>query len=227
MSEWKRAMNYMWGSKTMRRTFFCGFDLLGNGGVLLIIALAMAIPLVTKLFGFEMGMKTCRWIYMLAFMGQILLWELVVEIPMIHQGATGKTIGGIPFAKWIMTKGLIVNELIYYVCSFVLMVGIYGIGMAVGVMDGSLLDDILFFMGLFFFLDNVFRGIVGFFRRYIQSGSVVFISAATATISGEMGEVHLSVGRSVFWHVIFMVSGILLLYLFLVRRYKRRSGVVS
>ena len=97
----------------------------------------------------------------------------------------------------------------------------------VGVMDGSLLDDILFFMGLFFFLDNVFREIVGFFRRYIQSGSVVFISAATATISGEMGEVHLSVGRSVFLHVIFMVSGILLLYLFLVRRYKRRSGVVS
>ena len=62
MSERKRAMNYMWGSKTMRKPFFCGFDLLGNGGILLIIALAMAIPLVTKLFGFEMEIDTagCR-----------------------------------------------------------------------------------------------------------------------------------------------------------------------
>jgi len=226
-SEWKRGMEYMWSSKAMRRAFFCGFDLLGNGGVLLIIAFAMSVPLVAKLLGFDMSIDTCRWVYMIAFMGLILILELVIEIPMVHRGMTGKTIGGIPFAKWIMTKGLIVNTLIYYFCTLALMVGIYGIGMAIGKMDASLMDDILFFLGLFFFLDNLFRVIVGVFRRDTQSGTVAFISGATATISRELGEVHLPIGWSVFWHVIFVVSGVLLLYLFLVRRYKKRSGVTN
>ncbi len=42
-NEWKRGMSYMWSSKAMRKAFFCGFDLLGSGGTLLFIALAMAV----------------------------------------------------------------------------------------------------------------------------------------------------------------------------------------
>lgn len=224
-SEWKRGMSYMWSSKAMRRAFFCGFDLLGNGGALLFIALAMSVPVFAGLFGFDMSIGVSRWVYMLAFMGQIVILELVIEIPMVHRGITGKTIGGVPFAKWIMTKGLIVNELIYYFCSLALMLGIYGIGMAMESVDASLLDDILFFVGLFFFLDHLFRMIVGLFRRDGQNGSVAFIAGAAATITGRIGEVHLSVGWSVLWNVIFMVAGVLVLYLHLMRGYKRRSGV--
>ena len=227
MSEWKRGMSYMWSSKAMRKAFFCGFDLLGGGGALLFIALAMAVPVFAGLLGFEMSIGVGRWIYMLAFMGQILVLELVIEIPMVHRGMTGKTIGGVPFAKWIMTKGLIVNEVIYYFCSLAVMLGIYGIGMVTEAVDGSLVDDIVFFVGLFFFLDHLFRMIVGFFRRDGQNGSVALISGATATIARNIGRVHLSVGRSALWHMVFMVTGVLVLYLHLVRGYKRRNGTAN
>ena len=224
MREWKRGMSYMWSSKAMRRAFFCGFDLLGSGGVLLFIALAMAVPVIAGLLGFDMRISASRWAYMAAFMGQILILELVIEIPIVHRGLTGKTIGGVPFAKWIMTKGLIINEVIYYFCSLALMLGIYGIGVVTKTVNASLVDDITFFVGLFFFLDHLFRMIVGFFQRDGQNGSVALISGAAATITGNIGKIHLSVGWSALWHVIFMVAGVFVLYLHLVRGYKRRSG---
>lgn len=226
-SDMKQAMKYMWSNKRMRRSFGCGFELLGNGGMLLIIAVAMAVPLVAKLFGLNVSLTVCRWAYAVAFFGQIMTQVLVLEVPMKIHWLSGKGTGGVPFAKWIMTKGIMVNLLIYYVCSLVLMLGIHGISMVVGAVEVSWGDDILFLIGLFFFLEAGIQVIGGLVDRWNSSGGYYtgIMTAAVVAIPTVMGAIRFSIGMAVLFHVAFMVSGALLMYLHLVRKYQRRSSV--
>jgi len=211
----------------MRRTFGCGFELLGNGGMLLVIAVAMSVPLFVKLLGLNVSMTVCKWAYTVAFFGQMMTQVLVLELPVKVHWATGKGMGGVPFSKWIMTKGILVNLLIYYICSLILMLGIHGIGMVAGVVDASWVDDMLFLFGLFFCLEAGIQVICGLFDRFNSSGGYYngITAAAVIAIPKVMGAIKFSVGKAVLLHVLFMICGSLLMYLHLVRRYKKRSSV--
>ena len=226
-SELKRAMRFMWGiNKRIRRSFGCGFRLLGNGGMLLIIAIAMSVPLFAKLLGMNISGEVRGWAYTAALFGQIMTQVIVFECTWINHDLMGKGMGGFPFARWMMTKGIIINLLIYHVCSLVLMLGINKVSMAVGATDASLADDLLYLSGFFFFLQGLLQVLGGLLDRWNKSVEyfVGIIPAFAVIIPDEVGNINRSVEAAALLYVVFMVCGVLLMYLYLVRKYKRRSG---
>ena len=225
--EWKRAMNYMWSSKSMRRSFGCGFSILGNGGMLLVVVIAMLIPMFVKLLGFTVNESVCTWAYVVAFFSHLMTQVIAAEVPVIIYGISGKGMGGIPFAKWIMTKGIIINQLIYYVCGFALIMGIHGINIAAGVADVSWVDDLLFLTGLFFFVEAVFQSVWSLIKKEgaMQGSFGGTLSAALVALPTVTGRVRMSVGTACLFQVIFVAVGVVLVYFSLLRRYRKRSGI--
>lgn len=225
--ECKRAMNYMWSSKSMRRSFGCGFSILGNGGLLLVLVIAMLVPLLAKRLGFTVGTSVCKWAYVIAFFGHLMSRVITVEIPVTIYRITGKGMGGIPFAKWIMTKGIIINHLIYYVCGLILIMGFHRIHMAAGVTDVSWADDLLFLTGLFFFLEAAFQNVWSLIDREGTSRGNFggTLAAALVALPTVMGRVRMSVGVAVLFQVIFVAVGVVLTYFCLLHRYRKRSGL--
>lgn len=225
-SEYKRAMNYMWSSKAMRRSFGCGFELIGNGGMLLVMAVAMLVPMFAKLLGVSVSMSVCKWAYIVAFFCHMLMQVIAIEVPLTVYWVSGKGMGGVSFAKWIMTKGLVINQLICYVCGLALLLGIHGINMAVGVLDASWVDEFLFMSGLFFLLEAVFQMAGSLLEREGTTRGYFggTISAAVVALPTVMGRVRMSVGVACLFQVLFLVVGVVLMYFSLLRRYKKRSG---
>lgn len=225
--EWKRAMNYMWSSKAMRRSFGCGFELIGNGGMLLVMAVAMLVPLFAKMVEIHVSVSVCKWAYIVAFFCHMLMQVIVIEVPLTIYWVSGKGMGGVPFAKWLMTKGFVINQLIYYVCGLVLMLGIHTINMAVGVLEVSWVDEILFLPGLFFLLEAVFQMAGSLLEREGTTRGYFggTISAAVVALPTVMGRVRMSVGIACLFQVLFLVVGVVLMYFSLLRRYKKRSGI--
>ncbi|MBR2409762.1 MAG: hypothetical protein IKB07_12520 [Lachnospiraceae bacterium] len=224
--EWKRAMNYMWSSKAMRRSFGCGFELIGNGGMLLVMAVAMLVPLFAKLVGINVSVSVCKWAYIVAFFCHMLMQVIVIEVPLTIYWVSGKGMGGVPFAKWLMTKGFVINQLICYVCGLVLILGMHTINMAVGVLDVSWIDEILFLPGLFFLWEAMFQ-IVGSLLDRDGTSRAYFggtLSGAVVALPTLVGRIRMSVGVAFLFQVLFVVVGVILMYLSLLQRYKKRSG---
>jgi len=225
-SELKRAMNYMWSSKAMRKSFGCGFELLGNGGVLLVMAVAMLVPLVAKTVGITVSVSFCKWAYIVAFFCHMLMQWLVIDVPLMIYWVSGKGMGGVPFAKCIMTKGVVINQLIFYVCGLALMLGIHTINMAVGVLEVSWVDELLFLPGLIFLLEAVFQMVGSLLDRNGTARGYFggTFSGAIVVLPTLMGRVRMSVGTALLFQVLFVSVGAVLMYLSMVRRYKKRSG---
>lgn len=225
-SEWKHGMSYMWSSKAMRKSFCCGFELLGNGGVLLVLAVIMFVPLFVKLVCGHASVSVCKWVYIIAFFCHMLMQGIVIEVPLMIYWVSGKGMGGVPFAKWIMTKGVVINQLIYYVCGLVVILGIHGINMVVGTVDVSWVDELLFLTGLFFLLEAVFQTAgslldKGGTARGHFGGATAGAMVALPTL---MGRIQMSIGVAFLFQMLFVAVGVVLMYFGLLRRYKRRSG---
>ncbi len=190
------------------------------------IAIAMSVPLFARLLGLNISGGVRGWAYTAALFGQIMTQVIVFECIWINHGLMGKGMGGFPFARWIMTKGIIANMLIYHVCSLVLMLGINKVSMAVGAVSDSLTDDFLYLSGLFFFLQGLLQMLGGLLDRWNKSAEyfVGIISVSAVIIPDEVGKINYPVGAAVSLYVVLMVCGVLLMYLHLTRKYKRRSG---
>jgi len=224
--EMKPIMRFMWGSKQMRQTFFCGFELLGSGGVLLLMTIASAVPIVTGLFGVNGNENVVRWSYMVAFVLGVMLLEFLVEIPYaILGGNAGKGLRSIPHAKGIMTKGLAVNSVIFYGCELLLLLGMQGVGVALGAVSVSYLDDSLFLFGLFYLLLPLLLWLGVLLRRLgIKMGLNSGISvAALIVMINVFGNLEFSVGLAAGLQIAFFVCGSGLLYLVFLMRYKIRE----
>lgn len=224
--EMKQIMRFMWGSKQMRQTFFCGFELLGSGGVLLAMMIAMTVPIVTGLLGVNGNETVVKWSYVVAFVLGVILLEFLVEIPYaIYGGNTGKGMRSIPYAKGIMTKGLTANCMIFYGCSLTLLIGMQCLGIALGVVSASLLDDGLFLFGLFYLLQSLLLGAGVLLSRFgikigLNSGVGV---AALIVMMHAFGKLEYSVWFAAGLHVVFFVCGTALLYPVLLKLYKIRD----
>lgn len=226
--EMKPIMRFMWGSKQMRQTFFCGFELLGSGGILLLMTIATLVPVVTGLLGVNGNENVIRWSYTVAFVLGVMLLEFLVEIPYaILGGNAGKGLRSIPHAKGIMTKGLAVNCFIFYGCELLLMLGMQGVGVALGVVSVSYLDDSLFLFGLFYLLlmlllwFGVLLSRLGF-KMGLNSGISV---VALIVMMNAFGKLEFSIGLAAGLQVAFFVCGTALLYPVLFKIYKNREIV--
>ena len=226
--EWKHAMNYMWSSKAMRRSFGGGFELFGNGGMMLLLAVAMSVPWLVTLIGFDVSASVCKWAYVVAFFGHMMMQVIVVEVPVTVYWVSGKGMGGVPFAKWMMTTGIVINLFIYYMCGFLLILGIHGINMAVGVLDASWVDELIFLPGLFLLLEAVFQGVGSLIRRDGTARGYfgVSFSVAVVVIPTVLGKINISVGTACLFQVLFAMVGTVLMYCSLLWSYKKRSGII-
>lgn len=228
MSEMKQSMRFMWENKKMRRTFCCGFELLGAGGLLLLMTIAASIPLVMGLLGMDVTGTVPKWIYGLAVVFGVVLQELLIYVPyMIYGGGAGKGLGGIPCAKVIMTKGIIVNLMIFFVCGLVILLGIPGIGIALGVNSGSCMDDTLFLFGMIYCLHPLFQyfGVLMSRLRKKNKDYSGFLGVMTWVIMlNVFGSLNFSVPLAAGLAVAFFVCGTGLMYPALIACYKNRGN---
>lgn len=225
-SEFKRAMKLMWGNKRLQESFGCSFGMRGNGWILLIIIFADAAPLLMKVVGIELSETVQKWLLAVGFVGYILIVTIMMESIFVNYRKSGKALASFPMAKWVLTKGIMINLLVYYVCCFALIAGFHGICVVLKASSTQMTDDIIFFYGLFFFVEAVMQLIMGMFDKWNDnSGHYSGIMAGMFVVfSGTFGTQEISIGVSVLWHIAFLLCGGLLMYWHLVRKYKTRSG---
>lgn len=228
--EMKPIMRFMWGGKQMRQTFFCGFELLGSGGVLLAMIIAMTVPIVTGLLGVNGNETVQKWSYLVAFVLGVMLLDFIIEIPYtIYAGVSGKGIRSIPYAKQIMTKGIFVNYIIFYCFTMVILLGMQGVGAALLACEASFLDEVIFFFGFFYLLQSLVYGISALFRRSVKKSSLNSwpVIIAVVLMKDVLGDWEYPVGAAIAAHVLCVVIGTVLLYPALCRLYKKRETTME
>ncbi len=228
-SEFKRAMKLMWANKRMRKAFGCDFGLRGNGGWFLALVVFAAIPLFEMIIGIELKFFAAKYQMAGAFGAIALIEAMMTQSVYGWYGNVGRGFGAFPMAKCIMTKGFLTNLLIYTELGYLLLLGMRGLCVALGAVEDGGFDDIIFLSGLVLFLQALAH--IGFAKMnpLYASGTEGTSTAVIGVILSMQcfGEINLSVGWALFWHLVLVMAGSFVYYRFMSVRYRARSTVAS
>lgn len=228
-SEYKRAMKLMWANKRMRKAFGCDLGLRGHGGCYLALVVFAAIPLFEKVSGMELKFFDSEFQVAAAFGAIVLIEAMMTQSVYGCYGNVGRGFGAFPMAKSIMTKGFLTNMLIYTEIGYLLLLGMRGVCVTLGAVSDGGFDDILLLSGLVVFLQALIHICYSKMKPLYASGT----EGATTSVIGVFlpmqcfGEVNLSVGLAIFWHLVLVIAGSFVYYRFMLIRYRERSTVVS
>lgn len=229
MSEYKRAMKLMWANKRMRKAFGCDFGLKGNGGLFLVLIVFALIPLLETVSGMELKFFDSGFQVAAAFGAIVLIEAMMTQSVYGCYGNMGRGFGAFPMAKCIMTKGFLTNMLFYTEMGYLLLLGMRGVCVKLGAVSDGGFDDILLLSGLVVFLQALIHICYSKMKPLYASGT----EGATTSVLGVFlpmqcfGEIHLSVGLAIFWHLVLVIAGSFVYYRFMSIRYCARSTMVS
>lgn len=228
-SEFKRAMKLVWGNKRMRGTFGCGFRMNMNecGWILVMMGFCAVAPLVLSLFGMPLSEK---WILRLlgfqAFSGYVVLtWHMTSMFA--RYGKLGKCFGGFPMAKYVMTKGYVINTWILLGIGAGFSMAGHGLCLLTRAVPTARFVEILLFFSVGFFLNGLCLGIrhpnspVSEMSGIIAGCCLIW----TINMADDIAENGASTEKNVLWTVVCLGVGSVLLYLFAHKRYKKRDTV--
>lgn len=228
-SEFKRAMKLVWGNKRMRGTFGCGFGMNLNecGWILVIMGLCAVAPLVLRVF--EMPLSEKWMLRLLGFQAfsayAMLVWHTTSMFG--RYGKLGKCFGGFPMAKYVMTKGYVINTWILTGIGAGLTMAGHGLCLLTGAVTTARFVEILLFFSVGFLLNGLCLGI-----RHpnspVSEASGIFAGCNliwVTRLADDIAENGANTGKNVFWMVLFFGVGSVFLYLFAHKRYKKRDTV--
>ncbi|MBQ8799902.1 MAG: hypothetical protein IJZ55_10085 [Lachnospiraceae bacterium] len=221
---WKQGLKLMWGSKCLRLFFGSGIGFAGNMFFFGMTAIAMAAPSIFLIFGKNLWESDLyRWAYLCAFLCKCIMDMLVTECALIYNKSSGKGIAGMPVSKWVLTKGLVMNKLVFYEIGFVIMMGIHGINVAVGAVASDVTDDLLVLTVVMFFIDALIQMLIGYFDRYNKGThySGVYV-ALLILVPRALGKIGLSVEMALLIQCLCVLGGLVMYYLHFLCKYKRR-----
>ncbi len=229
MSEYKRAMKLMWANKRMRKAFGCDFGLRGHGGCYVALVVFAAIPLFETVSGIELKFFDSGFQVAAAFGAIALIEAMMTQSVYGWYGNMGRGFGAFPMAKSIMTKGFLTNLLIYTEIGYLLLLGMRGLCVVLGSVEDSGFDDILLISGLVFFLQSLIQICFSKAKPLYASGTEGTATSAIGVVAAMsfFGEINLSVGLAIFWHLILVIAGGFVYYRFMSARYRARSTVAS
>ena len=131
-------------------------------------------------------------------------------------------------AKSIMTKGFLTNLLLYTEGGYLLLLGMRGVCVALGAVKDGGFDDILFVSGLVVFLQSLTHIWFSKAKPLYASGTEGMASVIGVVVAINLfGEINLSVGWAIFWHLVLVIAGGFVYYRFMSARYRARSTAAS
>lgn len=228
-NEFKRAMKLVWGNKRLRGTFGCGFGMNLNecGWLLVLMGLCAVAPLVSLLFGVQLSeIWILRLLGFQAFVNYVMLvWHMTSMFG--RYGKLGKAFGGFPMAKYVMTKGYVINTWVLLAIGVGLTMTGHGLCLLTGSVPTARFVEILLFFSVGFLLNGLCLGIRYLSNPVVEMGSIF---AGTCLIGLKMladniAENGASTGKNVFWIILCLGLGTVFLYLFSKKRYKKRDTV--